>query len=73
MFVHIEGNRELDEKHVNELIESMREHNDWVDAPAQVNPDGGISDGQYRIEAAKRCRFPVLYITEENITNDNNF
>ena len=68
MFVHIEGNRELDEKHVNELVESMREHNGWVGAPAQVNPDGGISDGQHRIEAAKRCGFPVLYITEDNIT-----
>ena len=68
MFLHIIGNRQLNNKHVNELVESMRAHNGWIGAPAQVDSNMGVTDGQHRIEAAKRAGFPVIYMIEDKIS-----
>ena len=51
MFTKIDGNRQIDKKNVNNLIESMKEK--LLVCPIIVNEDNQIIDGQNRLEALK--------------------
>ena len=60
MFTKIDGNRQIDKKNVNNLIESMKEK--LLVCPIIVNEDNQIIDGQNRLEALKELKLPVYYI-----------
>jgi|TARA_R110002110_G_scaffold25944_1_gene95981 hypothetical protein len=67
LFEKIIGNRWIDspdnELHVRKLMESFKDI--YVPKPITVAKDYGIIDGQNRLEAWKRLRFPVLYIISD--------
>ncbi len=61
-FKYIEGNRNIESKHVNELIKSISEKNLLSIRPIIVDKDFNILDGQHRLEAAKSLNLPIFYI-----------
>lgn len=65
MFKAIVGNRHLDEKNVKIIEQSMRESGWKTDQYVHINKDGTVTDGQHRIEAAKRTGTPVKYIIND--------
>ena len=60
MFKYVGGNRNVDEKRVLYIIESMKNFPDMI-APAQCNEKFEIIDGQHRLEAAKRLGRSYYY------------
>lgn len=59
LFKIIKGNRKVDNKHVNHLIESMKE--EYYLSPIQVNEKMEIIDGQHRYTACRALKLPVYY------------
>lgn len=79
LFKIINGNRTLDSKHVNNLIESIKKSNLLALRPILVDKDFYVVDGQHRLEAAKVLDLDIYYfqIKNENhsemvILNQNN-
>lgn len=67
-----ESNRQIDEKFVETLVESMRT-SDYHDAiPIVVDQDGAIIDGQHRFRARKALDRPVCYIQVDDEQFDPN-
>lgn len=65
------GNRNVDEGHVNKLIESM-DHNDLSEQnPAIINEKLEIVDGQHRIAAWIKSARPIYYVIKEGATLDD--
>jgi len=60
MFKSIEGNRPVNEIHLNRLTDSMEQK--LLIAPIIVNEDYQVIDGQHRLEASKRLKLPIRYI-----------
>ncbi len=58
-FIVLKGNRKVDNKHVNHLIESMKI--EYYMSPIQVNERMEVIDGQHRIQAARALKLPVYY------------
>lgn len=57
----LDYNRDLDRKHVADLMESMKE-SDYSDAiPIVALSNGAIVDGQHRFEARTRLDLPIYY------------
>ena len=56
IFRDIDGNRNLDERHVRELMISMQFRGFDPNFPCKVNENMEIIDGQHRIEAARRLQ-----------------
>lgn len=64
MFNTIVGNRDVKEKHVQELVDSMdRRHLANI---VIINKEGKVIDGQHTVEASKRLGLPVNYIVMED-------
>jgi len=60
MFGYFEGNREVNEAHVRNLMESFTEKQ--LPVPIVVDESYLTGDGQNRLEACKRLGIPVYYI-----------
>lgn len=58
-FSSLKGNRKVDSKHVNHLIESMK--TEYYISPIQVNEKMEVIDGQHRLQAARALKYPVYY------------
>lgn len=72
IFKKLEGNREIEESHVKELIRSIQKYgNRTQDFPILVTDKMEIFDGQHRVNALKELGFPVFYQVIENITLDD--
>lgn len=59
-FRKLEGNREVDEQHVNELMTLIGEKD--LRLPIVVNENMEVVDGQHTLEAARRLKKPVYYV-----------
>jgi hypothetical protein len=59
IFKELLGNRDLDEKHVKNLIKSMKE--EYLEIPIQVNEKMEVIDGQHRLAACKELKLPVYF------------
>lgn len=64
MFHIIDGNRSINWKHVDELVELIGRDGQQVEV--QITPSYGIYDGQHRIEACRKLGIPVRFV----FTND---
>jgi len=63
MFKHIEGNRVLNQLHVNALVKSMK--GTEMIRPIDVNENMEIIDGQHRFQALMELKRPIYYIVHE--------
>lgn len=63
-FKHLLGNRPIDENHVRKLVTSMTKANSNITKrdPITLNENDEVIDGQHRIEALRRIKWPVYYI-----------
>lgn len=61
IFKFLDGNRNIDTKHVNSLIESIKTKNLLSVRPILVDENFNILDGQHRLEAAKMLGIPIFY------------
>lgn len=59
VFRRLPGNRAVSERHVQNLMDAMRENDLFV--PILVNQDYEVIDGQHRLEARRRLGIPVPY------------
>ena len=64
-FRYIGENREINQKHVKELMESIRKHGQIQ--PLVANEKYEIADGQHRLEACKNLNIPVEFIIKERV------
>ena len=60
IFKTIDGNRQVQQKNVNNLIQSMKEK--LLMCPIIVNEDNEVIDGQNRLQALKLLKLPVYYL-----------
>lgn len=68
-FKVMKGNREVNQKHVTQLIKLMVENGNLTDQfPIIVAKDGLVIDGQHRLEALKTLGWEVGYMVEERAT-----
>ncbi len=59
MFGHFKGNRETNEAHIKNLMESLAEKQ--LPVPIVVDEQFRVGDGQNRLEACRRLGVPVYY------------
>lgn len=64
MFKLIEGNRIVDENHVKRLMKMMEKGFDGT-RPIKVNERMQVTDGQHRLEAARRLGIDVAYVVSD--------
>jgi len=57
------NNRDINKKHVNKLIKSMKEKR--LISPILINESGEIIDGQHRFEAQKELKVAVPFIVQK--------
>lgn len=65
IFNDITSNREVDPKHLNKLIKSIRERNLLYANPILVSKNMAVVDGQHRLEAAKKLELEIFYIVAD--------
>jgi hypothetical protein len=70
-FRYIGANRELNEKHVLALMDSIRKKNMLSICPCLVSGENEIIDGQHRIEAARRLEVAFYYIIADELTHED--
>ena len=58
-FLFLEGNRVTNERHIQELMQSMTE--EYCLSPIQVNEKMEVIDGNHRLNALMRMKKPVYY------------
>lgn len=63
-FKHLEFNREIDDKNLKKIKESIRENGQKQ--PIAVTSDGYIYDGQHRFMALRSLGLPVWYYVNHN-------
>jgi len=68
LFKSIVSNREVDERHVNRLIDAIDKKNLLHLHPIICNDQHEVIDGQHRLEAAKRLGAEVYYIIDNQIS-----
>lgn len=68
-FKFVQANRELNEKHVDELTASIKRRNLLAVNPCIVGDDMEVIDGQHRIEAAKRLKETIYYFKATGLTH----
>lgn len=64
IFKQLEGNRCINQLHLNRLKKSMKEK--YLVCPIIVNKHNEIIDGQHRYEAVKELKLPLFYIVVPN-------
>lgn len=67
-FNFLQGNREVDENHVNTLINSISQKNLLQHNPILVSDEMTVIDGQHRLLAARKLKTPIYY---EIVDSDN--
>lgn len=67
-FKHIESNRPVDQRHVNELIVKIREKNLLHLFPILVNSGMEVIDGQHRLAAAEQLELYIYYQVDDKIS-----
>lgn len=65
VFQHIKGNRPINTKHLNALIEKIKKKNLLHLYPIVVNQNFGVIDGQHRLAAAKHLGVMVYFVLGE--------
>lgn len=68
-FRHFAGNRSINEKNVEKIVESIKKIG-WITNPILVTPKLEILDGQHRLEALKRLGMPVEYVIVNNANTE---
>jgi hypothetical protein len=68
VFKTMEGNRQISEIHVKNLISFIKNKNLLRVNPILVNEKFEVVDGQHRLEAAKELGIPIFYILEEGLS-----
>lgn len=63
-------NRGLDERNLNEIIESLKQDNLLHLNPIIVDKDYVVLDGQHRLEACKELGLPIYYVRDTSLTHD---
>jgi hypothetical protein len=61
IFKQITANREIDPKHVKQLVAAISKRNLLHANPMKVNSDLAIIDGQHRLAAAEELGLPIYY------------
>jgi len=65
-------NRPIEEEKVHKLQKQIREGKNFlINFPGNVTPEGIVTDGQHRLEAAKREKVPFYYIVSDNFKMDD--
>lgn len=64
-------NREIDEKHVERLMEAINKRNMLAMCPVLCNTEFKVFDGQHRIEAAKRLKVPIFYVADDSLDEED--
>lgn len=67
-FTKINGNRDIDWKHVAKLVESMNKN--YIPVPGLVNKRGDLVDGQHRNEACRILDLPFYYTVVDGGVSD---
>ena len=70
IFKHKNGNRTINEKHVQKLKNSFIKHDYLPSCPIIVDENFNVVDGQHRLEAAKQLGIAVWYVVEKEPDND---
>lgn len=65
-----QGNRLINQKHVDKLKESFQKHDFLPSCPIIVDEEFNVIDGQHRLEAAKQLGIAVYYVVEKEPDND---
>lgn len=68
LFTSFTSNREIDEKHVNQLAKSIAIRDLLHINPILVDSEMHIIDGQHRLEAARMLGVPIYYIVSDDVT-----
>lgn len=68
LFKSILSNREVDDRHVNRLVDAISKKNLLHLNPILCNKNHEVIDGQHRLEAARKLGVPIYYIIDEGIT-----
>jgi disulfide oxidoreductase YuzD len=66
MFGYFDGNRDTNESHIKNLMESLADKQ--IPVPIVVDERFRVADGQNRLEACRRLGIPVYYIIVKNLT-----
>lgn len=69
IFKKLEGNRNVNRKHVKKLIQSMNKK--YIPTVILVNNQYQVIDGQHRLEAMKTLNIPVTYTIMGNYNSDD--
>ena len=70
LFSQYEGNRVVNQNHVNKIKESLQEHGYLEAYPIIVNENLQIIDGQHRFEACKQLGLPIYFVVQKNANED---
>lgn len=66
-FHFITGNRDIDEPHVQELVDSIKEIG-YLNNPIIVNSKYQIIDGQHRYLACFQLNLPIMFVIDDDAT-----
>jgi len=73
LFEEFSSNREIDQKHLNRLIETIKSKNLLSINPIIVDSEMRVIDGQHRLEAAKILNLDIYYVLGDNINRHDIF
>jgi len=73
LFKDFSSNREIDQKHLNRLIETIKSKNLLSINPIIVDSEMRVIDGQHRLEAAKILNLHIFYISGDEINRHDIF
>lgn len=63
----LDGNRDINERHVDKLAESIRTNGYVASLPIIIDKEGYILDGQHRYFACKKAKVKPTIAVEENV------
>lgn len=67
-FKHIHGNRQINERHVGNLVTAIQNKDLLEYFPLLVNEHMQLIDGQHRLEAARELGLPIWYVEIAGLT-----
>lgn len=70
-FGNMTENRDVKQSHVNKLVESIKNKDMLRYNPILVNDSMDIIDGQHRLEAARKLKKPIYYITARDLNSND--
>lgn len=71
LFKVITSNREVDERHVNRLVDAIGKKNMLHLNPIICNENYDLIDGQHRLEAARRLGCEIFYVMDGAVTKSD--